>query len=259
MQQTTKFNCKRCAAPIRARAIQCPNCGQMFSRPVPAFPFTSYRSIASNEWRLNPNFIANVLTVEIVASVLAVLALIVLPAFAPEPPNRQHEIAEIRDLAHERIAQAGEVISVVHLQEIGEAVYAYEQSHEGRLPPTGTLNGFRSALSAFLPRSRTNDLFSSPGTNMYYFTNRYVAKRPIDSISDPATVDVMVCDGEDNPDGLSSVLYADGHVQTVPKLALEAELYADSHTKAVRVRQVNAGKPPGASAFAVILMVACAR
>lgn len=176
---------------------QCPNCGMAFAVPVPfgvepAYPQQAARSGSGN------NALKVIAGIGCLVFALPFLAAIFYPVFARVREKQQ--------------ANA----SVNKLRAIGRAALAYADEHNGKLPPTDTLDHFRAATSKYLPARNTDDPFVEPGVNTFYWINPAVSEKPLARIDRPDSTELaeetVSHFGRGRRGGLVAVLYLDGHV-----------------------------------------------
>lgn len=199
--QPTTFTCSQCGALLQSGMTQCPNCGMAFAAPVPfsvepAYPPPAARGSSGN------NALKVIAGIGCLVFALPFLAAIFFPVFARVREKQQ--------------ANA----SVIKLRAIGRAAQAYADEHQGKLPPTDTLDHFRAAVSQYLPAGNTGDPFVEPGANTFYWINPGVSEKPLARIWRPDSTELaeetVSHFGRGRRGGLVAVLYLDGHVHFEP-------------------------------------------
>jgi hypothetical protein len=197
--QPTTFTCQQCGAPLQGGMTQCSNCGMAFAAPVPFSVAPAYPQPAAQS---GGNVLKVIAGIGCLVFALPILAAIFYPVFARVREKQQ--------------ANA----SVIKLRAIGRAAQAYAGEHNGKLPPTDTLDHFRAAVSKYLPAGNTDDPFVEPGVNTFYWINPGVSEKPLARIwrpDSPELAEETVSHfGRGRRGGLVAVLYLDGHVHFEP-------------------------------------------
>ena len=191
--QPTSFNCNRCGAPLQAGVTQCANCGQTFPGPV---PYSQAPGVPQQPVKKGSSgcVIAAIVGGAGCLFLVVILAAILFPVFSS---------------AREK---AREMSSMSNLKIIGLAEIQYAQDHNEKYPPMESLDNFKSAVRPYIQSQPGIDVFLEPGTNAPYTLNSKMSKKSMADLSDPAGT-VLAQESAPHPDGLTAVLYADGHVE----------------------------------------------
>jgi prepilin-type processing-associated H-X9-DG protein len=129
--------------------------------------------------------------------VIAIVAAILFPVFA-----------KVRD-------RARETSSMSNLRMLGLATMQFAQDHDQKLPPTDSMDHFKSSVGTYLTPQNKYDPFVETGANVPYALNGRISAKSLERFPHPEVI-VLARETVPHSDGKIAVLYLDGHVTLEP-------------------------------------------
>ncbi len=107
-----------------------------------------------------------------------------------------------------RAQPVGPDLCASDLKQLAFAVSSYTQDFNGALPPMGSATATAAAMAAYAPKP---SVFDCPVTGKPYQPNATLSAVLLANLTHPSATDLFH-DSVAHPDGLTTHLYADGHI-----------------------------------------------